>query len=253
MPVHDWTLVTPGTFHDFHAAWIAEIRRVLNRELLPSGYYAMAEQIAGEIGPDVLTLQESGRRDEDFIAATAKSPAIAVADAPPRATFMDTVTEAMLLARRRSRLVIHHTTGDRVVAIIELVSQGNKQGREAMARFVDKAISALDQHIHLLVIDLFPPGPLDPVGLNGAIWQRAGGAFQLPADKLLTVASYRAWEGVKCFVEPIAVGQKLPSMPLFLDVDHYVDVPLEETYERAWEGVPEKWQRVLESGHSSGA
>jgi hypothetical protein len=46
MPIHDWTRVSDGTFHDFHIAWIAEIRNVLNGGLLPPGYYyAQAEQI----------------------------------------------------------------------------------------------------------------------------------------------------------------------------------------------------------------
>ena len=57
MPVHDWTRVSAGTFHDFHSTWIVEIKRALNVGLLPANYYAMAEQVAGETGPDVLTLQ----------------------------------------------------------------------------------------------------------------------------------------------------------------------------------------------------
>lgn len=35
MPIHDWTRVTAGTWHDFHLAWIAELRNVLNGGLLP--------------------------------------------------------------------------------------------------------------------------------------------------------------------------------------------------------------------------
>ena len=57
MPIHDWTRVGVGTWHDFHLVWIAEIRNVLNDGLLPSDYYAQAEQIIGPLGPDVLTLQ----------------------------------------------------------------------------------------------------------------------------------------------------------------------------------------------------
>src|SRR5438105_4478628 len=60
MPVHDWTRVEDGIFHDFHLAWIGELRKALNRGLLPPGYYALAEQIAGSVGPDVLTLQGNG-------------------------------------------------------------------------------------------------------------------------------------------------------------------------------------------------
>jgi hypothetical protein len=30
MPLHDWTRVEAGVFHDFHATWIPEIKKRLN-------------------------------------------------------------------------------------------------------------------------------------------------------------------------------------------------------------------------------
>ena len=58
MPIHDWTLVTAGTWHAFHLSWIVEVQLALNGGLLPASYYAQAEQIAGPLGPDVLTSQD---------------------------------------------------------------------------------------------------------------------------------------------------------------------------------------------------
>ena len=52
MPVHDWTKVDAGIFHDFHTAWVIEIRNILNNGFLPEGYYALAEQHAGRFIPD---------------------------------------------------------------------------------------------------------------------------------------------------------------------------------------------------------
>src|SRR5689334_23707113 len=53
MPVHDWSRVGAGIFHDFHCAWIVEIRNALNGGLLPPDHDAMAEQIIGyERSPD---------------------------------------------------------------------------------------------------------------------------------------------------------------------------------------------------------
>ena len=49
MPIHDWTRVDAGIFHDFHHAWIEENKRALNRSLKGTDYYALAEQIAGGI------------------------------------------------------------------------------------------------------------------------------------------------------------------------------------------------------------
>ena len=58
---HDWTRVTAGTWHEFHLAWIAEVQLALNGGLSAASYYAQAEQIAGPMGPDVLTLQSGDR------------------------------------------------------------------------------------------------------------------------------------------------------------------------------------------------
>ncbi len=57
MPIHDWTRVDAGTFHDLHSAWIIHLKEALNGGVLPRSYYAMAEQHAGQVIADVLTLQ----------------------------------------------------------------------------------------------------------------------------------------------------------------------------------------------------
>ena len=44
MPVHDWTRVDAGIFHDFHTVWTGELRNALNGGLLPDGYYALADR-----------------------------------------------------------------------------------------------------------------------------------------------------------------------------------------------------------------
>jgi hypothetical protein len=51
MPVHDWTRVSAGIFHHNHFEWIGDLSRQLNRGLLPPDYYALAEQLAGGLGP----------------------------------------------------------------------------------------------------------------------------------------------------------------------------------------------------------
>src|SRR6267143_1688609 len=84
MPIHDWTRVTAGTWHDFHLAWIAEIRNALNGGILPPDYYAQAEQIAGPMGPDVLTLHTPEYPSNGVSETDSSDGAIAVAVAPPR-------------------------------------------------------------------------------------------------------------------------------------------------------------------------
>jgi hypothetical protein len=97
------------------------------------------------------------------------------------------------------------------------------------------------------VIDLLPPGKFDPTGMHGAIWDRLGGRYDPPAGESLTLVSYRAAGPVTAYIEPLSVGRELPTMPLFLDPEHYVHAPLESTYREAYAGLPRRWQRVIES------
>ncbi len=254
MPIHDWTRVTAGTFHAFHVSWISELQGAMNAGVLPPDYYAMAEQVAGEVIPDMLTLQDiRGSRRSDALdlnergdRGSSGGAGLAVATMPPKVTVSDTISEAMLLAARQRQLVIRHTTGDRVVAIAELVSLGNKERAGGLESFVEKVIGSLDQGYHLLVVDLYPPGPHDPNGMHGAIWKQLKGKFALPSDKPLTLASYVSSGAVTCYVEPTAVGNTLIQMPLFLSPAIYVNVPLEETYMAAFDKLPQKWKRVLD-------
>jgi hypothetical protein len=40
-------------------------------------------------------------------------------------------------------------------------------------------------------------------------------------------------------------------MPLFLDLNFYIDCPLELTYQAAYRGVPDLWREVLEGKPSA--
>src|SRR5205823_11856079 len=109
--------------------------------------------------------------------------------------------------------------------------------RYAVRSFVQKTTELLDAGIHLLILDLFPPGKRDPQGIHGAIWSRydEDNPFALPAELPLTLAAYSAGAGVRAFIEPVAVGQALPEMPLFLTPNRYVPVPLEPAYQAAFD------------------
>ena len=50
------------------------------------------------------------------------------------------------------------------------------------------------------------------------------------------------------YVEPVAVGDQLPDMPLFLTNDRHVMVPLEPTYHATWDASPEEMRVAVETG-----
>ena len=61
-----------------------------------------------------------------------------------------------IYASRANRIVVKHHLG-RIIAVIEIVSPGNKDSRAALRDFVEKTVDCLRRGIHVLIVDLFPP------------------------------------------------------------------------------------------------
>jgi Protein of unknown function (DUF4058) len=201
MPIHDWTRVDAGLFHDFHQDWTIELRRSLNAGLLPPGFTALTDQHEAE---------------EDTY------------------------------ARRANTIRIQHRHGQ-VVTVIEIVSPGNKNSRNALRAFARKASDLIWKGIHLLVVDIFPPSERDPQGIHKEIWDEiAERPFELPRDKPLTLVAYHAAPTRAAYIEPVAVGDELPSLPIFLTEEDYIPAPLEETYRASWAAYPADFKHLLE-------
>ena len=191
MPVHDWTRVAAGIFHDFHHEWISEIKRALNRELQGTEYYALAEQVVGSTGPEVLTLQ----RPLEGAAATkrraVKRGGTALATHKPKVRF-HIRDEKKWYTERKKAVTIRHVTERRIVAVFEVVSPGNKSSRSAIAAFIRKTQDLLSIGLHLAFADLFPPSPRDPQWLHPLIWgDDEADTFRFERAKPLTCASWR--------------------------------------------------------------
>ncbi len=213
MLMHDWTRVGSGTFHAFHTRWITHLSDAMNKGVLPPGYYSDPEQHLGRKIADVLTLHAS---------------------------------DPSVTALRRT-LTIRHTNGHRIVAMIEILSPGNKASEDEIKRFVRKAKEALGAGIHLAVIDLLPPGAYDPEGIHGEIVTAVSAEkYELPDGEPLTFVSYSAGSPPVAYLQHPEVGDTVPALPLFLTVERYVNLPLESTYETAWSGVPAFWREVIE-------
>ena len=133
---------------------------------------------------------------------------IAVEAAPPQARIVRR-TEANAYAERANRLTIRHRRGE-IVSVIEIVSPGNKASRSELQAFVG---------VNLLIIDLFASRP----GIN---------SYQTGLEKIV--------------YEPIAVGDVLPNIALFLANERYVPAPLEASYQVAWNTFPKAIRRLLE-------
>jgi hypothetical protein len=238
MPIHDWTRVRANRFHHFHQDWTVEIARTLNRGLLPDNYIALAEQIVAGPEPDVVTLSLPVHPLERI------SGGVAVDDSPPK-TRVRTQSDTLMYARKADRIAIRHPDGD-LVAVIEIVSPGNKDSKHAIRTLARKAVEFLHAGIHVLIVDLFPPSKRDPQGIHQLIWDHIKDEpFELPSDKPLTLAAYSTGTTITGYIENVAVGDPLPDMPIFLTSETYVPCPLESTYQASWEVFPKALKQSL--------
>jgi hypothetical protein len=228
MPLHDWTRVDAGLWHDLHQCWTVALCNALNSGVLPHDYFALVEHhVQGPI-PDVLTHERSPAFGEPTDAE-----------------------ESEIYARRANRITVRHQHGN-VVAVIEVVSPGNKASRSEFRAFVEKSADLIRQGIHLLVIDLFPPGRRDPQGIHKALWDEFQEEdLELPPNKPLTLASYDAGPPRVAYVNFVAVNDTLPDMPLFLKPEIYVPAPLEATYQTTWNLFPAALKGLLEGPRRS--
>jgi hypothetical protein len=210
MPVHDWTRVDAGLFHDFHLGWVCAIRSYLNNGGLPPDHYALLER--------------------DHL------------DKP----INDAAAEPLVYSQFANRISIRHEDGDRTVARIEILPPGRKSSDREFRRFVRSASTLVRQGIHLLVVDLFPPTKRDPQGIHSSIWREFDEEdFDLPANKPLVFVSYDAGPPQACYLDTIGVGDAIPDMPVFLAPEKYIQAPLEATYQAAWSVFPAALKRLL--------
>lgn len=226
MPLHDWTRVKAGLFHHFHNMWLGYLVDALNDGRLPGGYFAVTDQRVGIHIPDI----------------SAAGPVRGTGDrgAPgprPRADRTATLAIRRPVARRRVVVV----DGDAVVAAIEIVSPGNKDGPKNAAEFAAKAADVIAAGVHLAVVDVLPPGPADPGGMHPLICRKLrvrNTAGEPPPDRPISLVGYDASRPVEAYLSYTGVGQPLPPVPLFLHGEVYVDLPLEETYTTGYTRLP---------------
>jgi hypothetical protein len=243
MPIHNWSRIPSGLFHDFHQSWSIRIKDALNAGRLPRDVAALVEQRSGPRESDVLALEWRGKPSRSGFGSDA-----GVATTEPPVTRFVSRTTKEFYAARANRIVIKHRLG-RTIAVIEIVSPGNKDSRAALRDFVEKTIDFLRAGIHVLIIDLFPPTPRDPFGIHKVIWDEIEEKdFTMPEGKDRILASYETGGVRAYYVEAIGVGDILPDMPLFLANSWHVPVPLESTYQETWDASPEVYREAVETG-----
>jgi len=207
-----------------HGGWPMTIASGLNRQL-PERYVAGPHVHLGSIEIDVAAYDESPAREggDDGGVATAVW-------APPRPT-LAVVTEPDLDAYEVCIYDCHDH--QRLVAAIELVSPANKDRPEHRGDFIAKCASMLRSHVCVTIVDVVTTrtanlyselmalfGQTDPSLADGPLYGATCRWFKTDDNRLLETWSHR-----------LALGEPLPTLPLWLDDRLVVPLELEVSYE----------------------
>jgi hypothetical protein len=215
-------------WRSFHGAWAAAMARVLNQGVLPSGYYAVPlVDRDGPIEIDVAALREQG-------AAVAGDNASRPQPWAPPAPAVAVAVE--LPASDEIEVQVFADHGDpRLAAAVQLVSPRNKDRPQARQAFAVKCVGYLQQGSSVVAVDTVTTRRTD---LNAAILSLLGADVAtalLPSG--LSAVSYRAVgqeeesQQLHLWPAPLALGQPLPTLPLWIAADFSVPLDLEASYQ----------------------
>ena len=133
--------------------------KVLNQGVLPAGYYALPERQALGLKPDILALTLPSNGYSNGTQPYGKPTSGGVALAEPRLKPV-VETDTSFYARNADSIAIRRADGSELIAVIEIVSPGNKDSQSRLDDFVHKIIGFLEAGVHVLLIDILPPSRL---------------------------------------------------------------------------------------------
>lgn len=219
--VHAWD--------ELHGMWPAMIVRELV-PLLPEPYFAAPGVHLGilyeiDIGtyreslPEPLSVREKG---ETATLYTAPAPTLTLEPTLPE----DDIYEVRIYDSRRNR---------RLVAAIELVSPSNKSSPESRATFVSKVAELLKQGICVSIVDVVSTRHSNLYAELLSRLQSHDPAVGDPPSDMYAVTSRLRSQSPRQMLDnwyyPLAIGQPLPSLPIWLNADLAISLPLEASYE----------------------
>jgi hypothetical protein len=221
-------------WESFHGQWAGKIVEQLNAGVLPEQYAASPFIHLGlEIAADVGAQERHGANGSG--GAETNGGGIATAPwvwAPPLPAIRGPVdfAEPDLFEVQ----IVDRPLGNKLVAVIELVSPANKDRPANRRTFAIKCASYLSQGVSVIVVDLVT---LRLANLHNELVDLldlpAAFRWQSPTD--LSIVSYRTLSiddqvHLDVCPESLAIGSELPTAPLWLAADLVVPVDFEQSY-----------------------
>jgi len=236
MPLRDHfrsPLADRRSWDGMHGQWPAMIVINLNQRLPPRYVAEPQIHLGSSIEIDVATYEEAERESRVPVEET-ESAAVATATWAPSRPTLSIETDLPNVDEYEVR-VYDTISGRRLVAAIEIVSPSNKDRPHHRRAFAAKCAALLQERVCVVIADLVTTrsfnlyaetldllGQRDPTLANhqafvyavACHWRRTGESWRL-----------------ETWMQNLAVGQPLPTLPLWLSESLAVPLNLEESYE----------------------
>ncbi|MCI0703764.1 MAG: DUF4058 family protein [Planctomycetia bacterium] len=216
-------------WRSIHGTWISELATRLNA-ILPPGYIALNNMsLDGGLEIDIGIEEE----DEPPPQTSARSGGTAVAAAPAVYTPPPATGTAQYEFPDTAEIRVTNEETGQLVGAVELVSPGNKDRGAKRDMFLAKCIEYLAGGACVVIVDVITSRRAN---LHNEIVAKLGADnLALPEEVSLYAATYRPIirkkkMNVDVWVNPLRIGEVIPTMPLRIVAGLFVPVELEETY-----------------------
>ncbi len=221
--VHSWD--------ELHGMWPAMIVRELI-EILPEPYFAAPGVHSGTLYEiDVGTYREPSAEPIGTDVGHGETAVAIYAPPKPSLTLQpqlpnQDVYEVRIYDSRRNR---------RLVAAIEIVSPSNKDRPETRGTFVSKVATLLKHDICVSIVDVVSTSPFNLYADLMRFLGSTDPALGEPPPSMYAVTLRMRYEGQRRMMDnwyhPLAIGQPLPTLPIWLTEHFAVSLTLESSYE----------------------
>lgn len=223
------------SYEGFHSMWATHLTEQLNLRPLPPRFLAEPDVHVGvSVATDVAAFEE------DALPGDGPNGAVATAIwAPPQPPVVVPVDFAGLQAFEIK--VYDQDRARTLVAAVELLSPGNKDRPEARRAFLDKCASYLREGVSVVVVDIVTSRRHNFHVALMELFNGGEAAAAAAASDLYAVAYRVRVVGTRTQLEAwpatLALGEALPTLPLWLAVDYAAPLELEAAYREACRGA----------------
>ncbi len=211
-------------WQSFHHRWANTIANTLDRTL-PERFFSRVEVNLGlDAGADVT---EEELHEE--IGLNGAGGAVVQTVAPPRQLIIPAVYPAECAVEIRES---HR--GARLVAVVELVSPANKDRPDRRRAFAIKSVAYLEHGVGLIIVD---PVTNAQFNLHNEMMRAldVGTSYLMAGDPTIYAVGYQPEyeeerSQIVAWPHALAIGQALPTVPLYLRGTGCIPLDLESTY-----------------------